>query len=124
MGPKLLLSDTAVPTEGPWGFRWSYRYTLVEKNRFSGFVQINYLLTWLEVYNPNNLPNNDHNRIHEGHFIYGFHFKIGDHWRITQSLGVGGYLERLVDLIGEKVARNNGFSAWVGLELGYRFYKK
>ena len=121
IGPKLLLSDSSVPMEGPWGMRFSYRYTVLKKNRFSGFAQLAYQLTWLQVYNPNNLPNGENNRIHEGHFLYGFSFDIDEHWRVSQSLGVGAYVERLVDLIGETVQWNNGFSAWAGIELGYRF---
>ena len=121
IGPKLLLSDSAVPTQGPWGLRFSYRYNVINKNRFSGYAQLAYQLTWLEIYNPNNLPSDEQNRIHEGLLIYGFSYNINDHWRISQSLGVGGYIERLVDLIGETVQYNDGFSAWVGLELNYRF---
>ena len=121
ISPKLLLSDSAVPTQGPWGLRFSYRYNVVTKNRISGFTQLAYHLTWLEVYNPNNLPNDERNRIHEGHLIYGFSYNINEHWRISQSLGIGGYIERLVDLIGKTTQQNNGFSAWAGLEVNYRF---
>ncbi len=116
-GPKLVYSDAYLLTDGPWGLHLGYRYRLAQRQRFQTYASLAYQVTWME----NFVPNADgKNSVHEFHFAYGLEYQLGTRWTIGNSLGAGGYLERLRDPFRDRINTFNGFSAHVRLYLRYQ----
>ena len=121
VGPKLVLSDIYLPTQGPWGLIVGYRRNLLNNKRLKSFVNLDYQITFLKLYNPLNLPVSGMNNIHELFLTYGFQYQLNPHISVGQFIGGGGVLEKSIDISEQKTNRVLGYSGVFGLFVNYTF---
>lgn len=118
-GPRLLVSDSYVPGQGPWGLQLGYQYHWVREGRWQSFVNIDYQLSWYQPYNPQQLPVSGRNRVHEFHLAYGIQYQLGPPLYLGSTLGVGGYLEQLLDVRENQRRSYRGYSNLLRLFVRY-----
>ncbi len=121
VGPKIAVSDSYLPSKGPWGIHLGYRRLLPGQSKFRAFATFDYQLVFLKPYNPNNLDINGNNEIHEIILSYGIQYRIWKNLIIGNSMGGGLYFERFFDsVIGTKNSYA-GFDAQLRLFAQYSF---
>ncbi len=116
-GPKIVYSDANDLFDAPWGIHLGYRRRFIIKPRFSALAAIEYQSIFFQF---KDFGGEDWNSIHEFHASYGFQFELSEKWYLGQTLGLGAYLERLVDPFDGRVDSFSGFSPQARLWLGYR----
>ena len=116
IGPKITVSDSYLPTEGPWGIHAGYRRLLPGQSRFRTFASFDYQVVFLEPYNPNNLEVKGKNEIHELFISYGIQYRVWENLIIGNSMGAGIYIERFIDVVA---GGNNTYDGFNGL---FRFF--
>jgi len=117
-GPKVVYSDANALFDTPWGGQFGYRRILPISDRFNAFISLEYQMVLFEY---DDIEANALNSIQEVHFSYGLEYFLNEHWSIGNSLGGGGYLERLVDPFDGRVDILKGYSAHIRIYCGYRF---
>ena len=118
LGPKVVYSDANALFDTPWGIHTGYRRILPVGPRLNSFVSVTYQMVLFEY---DDLEVNQLNSIHEIHFVYGLEYFLTDHWSIGNTLGAGGYIERLIDPFDERVDVIRGYSGEVRFYCGYHF---
>jgi hypothetical protein len=118
LGPKIVYSDANGLFDAPWGLHLGYRRLFPINQRFAAFASLEYQNIYFRF---ENLGAKDWNSIHELHASYGFRYEFNNRWYIGQSIGLGGYIERLVDPFDRRVDTFNGFSPQARLWLGYKW---
>ena len=118
LGPKLVLSDTYLITEGPWGLHLGYRRFLARSNKLTTFAALDYQLLLTEPFGG---VEKGKNATHEFHFSYGLEYRLGNYWTVGNQLGLGGYLERLIDPLTEAKQTYQGFSTLARVYIRYEF---
>ena len=121
MGPKITLSDSYLPSRGPWGIHAGYRRLLPGQSKWRTFATLEYQVVFLEPRNPNNLDINGKNEIHELFFSYGIQYQIWKNLIIGNSIGAGVYFERFIDSLTGNRNTYNGFDGQVRLFAQYSF---
>lgn len=123
IGPKWVLSDSYLISRGPWGLDIGYRWNMVRQKRRSAFVSVEYQ----SVY-QNTGSSNRKITVHETHLVYGFQWQLGERWKLGNSLGLGGVMEKSRDIISGEVNNLGGFSVlfkiFVGIQLGNKAKRK
>lgn len=117
-GPKIVYSDANSFYDSPGGLHAGYRRMFEISPKFSSFASLDYQLVFFKY---NILNANVLNSIHEFHFSYGVQYFFNENWSIGNSLGGGGYLERLVDPFDQQVNIFSGYSAHIRIFGGYHF---
>ena len=121
LGPKLLISDSYLPTAGPFGGQLGYRYHWLESTKLRSFINFDYQITLWKPYDPQDMGTNGLNRIHEIHLAYGIQFQLAEHWSIGNQLGVGTYVEQFIDVQEQETNSFSGFSSLVKGYVCYQF---
>ncbi|MFT5764726.1 MAG: hypothetical protein ACI8X3_002158 [Saprospiraceae bacterium] len=117
-GPKIVYSDANALFDTPWGVQLGYRRIFKISQRFDAFVSLEYQAVFFEY---EALESRQLNSIQEVHLSYGLQYFFGDHWRVGNSIGGGGYIERLVDPFDGRVDVFSGYSTYVRIFCGYHF---
>ena len=117
-GPKMVYSDANALFDTPWGFQLGYRRLFEISQKFDAFVSFEYHAVFFEY---EELESRQLNSINEFHLSYGLQYFFDDHWSIGNSIGGGGYIERLVDPFDGRVDVFSGYSTLVKIFCGYRF---
>ncbi len=118
LGPKIVYSDANALFDAPWGGHAGYRRFFSINERLKAFAALDYQFV---LFTYNRLDNNDLNSIHEIHFSYGFQYFFNAHWSVGNSIGGGGYLERLIDPFDGRVDQFTGYSTNLRIFASYRF---
>lgn len=118
LGPKIVYSDANALFDTPWGLQAGYRRYFEISPRFSAFVSLEYQVV---LFDYDELETNRLNSIQELHISYGLQYYLNDHWSIGNSIGGGGYIERLVDPFDGRVDKFSGYSTQIRIFCGYHF---
>lgn len=118
LGPKLVLSDTYLLSKGPLGLHTGYRYILSQNNRLQSFVSGEYQVIFFEPFAPDIKGKNT---THELHFSYGLRIPLVGGLSVGNSLGFGGYWERLIDPFDQKTNVFEGLSTQIRIFVQYDF---
>lgn len=121
VGPKITISDSYIPSEGPWGIHLGYRRLLPGQSKFRTFASVDYQLVFLEPYNPNGKDVNGKNEIHELFLSYGIQYRFWKNLIIGNSMGAGVYIERFIDSITGNKRFYNGYNGQIRLFAQYSF---
>ncbi len=119
-GPKVVYSDANTLFDTPWGIQLGYRRLFNISSKFLALASVEYQAVLFEY---DELETNDLNSIHEFHFAYGLQYFLNDQWSVGNTIGVGGYIERLVDPFDGKVDVFSGFTTHIRIFVGYHFSK-
>jgi len=117
-GPKLVYSDANTFFDASWGLHAGYRRIFEISSRFSAFAAFEYQML---LFDYNDLSTNTLNSVQEFHLSYGFQYFINTHWSVGNSIGAGGYIERLIDPFDGRVDVFSGYSAHLRIFFGYHF---
>jgi len=117
-GPKVVYSDANALFDTPWGLQAGYRRLFPISSKFNAFVTLEYQLVLFEY---DDLEFNRLNSIHEVHISYGLEYYLNENWSIGNTIGGGGYIERLIDPFDERIDIISGYSAQVRIYCGYHF---
>lgn len=121
LGPKITLSDSYIPTRGPWGIHAGYRRLFPGEGNFRTFVSFDYQLVFLEPFNSNNFNVNGKNEIHELLLSYGIQLRVWKNLIIGNSIGAGVYFERFAVSISDSKNTFEGFNGQFRLFAQYSF---
>lgn len=117
-GPKVVYSDANTLFDTPWGFQLGYRRLFAVSEKLMALATLDYQLVFFEY---EGLTTNELNAIHEVHFSYGLQYFLTEQWSIGNTIGGGGYIERLVDPFDGRVDVFTGYSAHVRIFITYHF---
>ncbi|GEM_PF-2676627 len=120
-GPRLLTSDSYVPTKGPWGLNTGLTWFFQGNEKLRALVNLDYQLALLKPYNPHNLPERGLNTTHEFNLSYGFTYYFLQNIGIGNSIGFGQYLERFHDLQEDIIRTYSGYSGLIRIHIHYSF---
>ena len=121
MGPKISLSDSYLPSQGPWGVHAGYRLLLPGQSKLRSFTSLEYQVVFLTPHNPNNLDIKGTNKIHEIHFSYGIQYRVWKNLVIGNSMGAGVYFERFINTLTGNRNSYDGFDGQFRLFAQYAF---
>ena len=117
-GPKIVYSDANALFDTPWGFQLGYRRIFEISPEFKAFAALEYQIILFEY---DELEVSRLNSIQEFHFSYGLQYFFDEHWYLGNSIGGGGYIERLIDPFDGRVDVFSGYSASIRIFGGYNF---
>lgn len=117
-GPKIVYSDANALFDTPLGLLTGYRRIFEINSKFKAFATFEYHLVLFEY---DDLEFNRLNSIQEFHISYGLEYFINDHWSVGNTIGGGGYIERLIDPFDERIDIITGYSAHIRIFCGYHF---
>lgn len=121
VGPKITLSDSYLPSRGPWGIHVGYRRLLPGQSKLRTFATLEYQVVFLEPRNPNNLDIKGKNETHEIFLSYGIQYQIWKNLILGNSMGAGVYFERFIDSLTGNRNTYSGFNGQVRLFAQYSF---
>jgi hypothetical protein len=120
-GPKITISDSYLPSKGPWGIHVGYRRLLPGLSKWRAFATFEYQLVFLEPYDPNDLDIKGKNEIHEFFLSYGIQYLVWRNLIIGNSMGAGVYVERFIDTLTGSKNSYDGFNGQFRLFAQYSF---
>ncbi len=121
LGPKITVSDSYIPTKGPWGIHAGYRRLLPGQSKFRSFASFDYQVVFLEPYNPNDLDVKGKNETHELFLSYGIQYQVWKNLILGNSIGTGAYIERFIDTVTGDKKNYNGFNGQFRFFAQYSF---
>ena len=121
LGPKLTVSDSYLPSRGPWGIHAGYRRLLPGQSKLRTFAAFDYQVVFLEPFDPNNLDVKGKNEIHELILSYGIQYNLWKNVIIGNSMGAGVYFERFIDSVSGERTKFDGFNGQFRLFAQYTF---
>ena len=114
IGPQVNVSDSYFPKRNIGGLVLGYRYAMSVRKRWTSFVHIESQWSFLGT---QAIPLDNALEMYAG---YGVQYRLNPRFLVSNTLGVGGYLENYTNPIGEK----ESFSAYavlIGLSGRFEF---
>ena len=118
IGPKLVMSDANAFYDAPWGIHLGYRRLFPMTERFRMYATVEYQNIRFAF---EGFGDERKNLLHEFHFSYGLEYTFFERWYLGNSVGAGGFIERLVDPFDGQVDQFVGYTGQVRFYLGYHF---
>jgi hypothetical protein len=121
-GPKLQLSKTYLPMEGPRGWNIGYRheYNKAPEKFTSFFFNIDYQIGLSKPFSRT-VESKKINFVHEAFVGYGVQFRLSSRLYLANVLGVGGYLESYYNTDLDLRKTFTGYNNLFKFFLNYKF---
>jgi hypothetical protein len=119
-GVKTVLNRTYIISEAPAGLvAGIYFFPNGEGAKFTGFMNIDYQVTFNSNGTVIHSVFDPLSTIHEYILGYGFRYNVAERWSISSSLNAGRYIQKLYNPVLDKTSAYSGFDTMIKFGVNY-----